>query len=1178
MTSSNEKPIIFSSGDRVTISLSKFDRSEIKAIRREQGDRIGQSGVVSEVITRQLGPLGACHSYLVSLDRGDSVELTGVYLVAEGFKSAHESKQAEPDKDTKAIAPASKSIEREGQEPRRSLSVAHTSSLSGHVLKEFRASVIPDNLTEANVFWVEGNQAIQILAEQAIAECQRVQSYATVPARKILDRYAFAADGGWVGYGCRLDGTAGQVAYFKPANPRKVLDDGKFRTIKYETPAKCEALPILPCVDEQTAQEIYHRHNVTPLEGENFWQVVQRCNLPVAITEGLKKALALLAHAVPAIAIRGITQWHKKGSLELHEAIAHFVTPGRWFYIVFDQDKKLKTQRDVRMQALKLGSTLESLGCKVYLPVWDGSLGKGIDDALHGQGSQALTWLCDLLGTAPSLKAYRRSGAAIAALQTIDRLNTLPFPVERETEGEYLPVLPLLERRTIHVLSASMYAGKTTRIGADWVKWAVEQGWNVLVVAPLNSLGKQTAKDFGLPHIHDFGTSAEQQQALWAMVSSSHGVSMCPDSTPRIPDWFWSRPLLLILDEANQVEDHLAQGNTLGNRWSNILERFSAAAKHAAESGAIVLSEDCLPDRAVKLMQSVSGCDQVRVFKHTKQGAKWDCSVFSGQASGFRVRTLQAVQRGDRILYVTSSQREARRLERALSKVAPDRKVVRIDSETNQQGAFNAFFEEPAAWLHTNQPDVLILSPSAKSGVSIEGNVPVENAYFSAVYGYFPSLATDTHSQLLGRYRPPVPRFIFVPQFILSSGDESFFSPRAVKRRLHQNTKALTSAYQLGELLEAEGDRAETLLVIENAVIEYLSEANTVSGAQKSIAHDALVHRLEQAGHTVEQFTESKHKPTIELWNTVQEELWREDAVAIASCIISTEHTPEWAYKTLDGLDTTLEQRTLAQKVLWREEFPGVMFDDPEECYQALCQDYGSMRRGVLLQAGAENVEAIKQGDRSSIESILGSKIRAIHRLPKKFVRALILQRLGILELLNGQTYTNTDPRAEAVKKAALHFAKEISYWLRLQIKPEQTPVEICNKLLRKFGLKAVAIARPGKRDEHRSEIWSIDDLQNPVRIRLLEAARRKLSESVSPICNREINPHIQISDTSKALTPSSGGWGVGDVVRWGSSLGRWQIESLDGAIAHLRMISSAGYSTFCQKPVSELQKEVLAG
>jgi len=61
---------------------------------------------------------------------------------------------------------------------------------------------------------------------------------------------------------------------------------------------------------------------------------------------------------------------------------------------------------------------------------------------------------------------------------------------------------------------------------------------------------------------------------------------------------------------------------------------------------------------------------------------------------------------------------------------------VRIDSETNEQGKFKGFFETPDRWLETNQPNILILSPSAKSGVSIEGGVSVEDAYFDSIWGY----------------------------------------------------------------------------------------------------------------------------------------------------------------------------------------------------------------------------------------------------------------------------------------------------------------------------------------------------------------------------------------------------------------------------------------------------------
>ncbi|MDX2213763.1 MAG: plasmid replication protein, CyRepA1 family [Oculatellaceae cyanobacterium bins.114] len=783
-------------------------------------------------------------------------------------------------------------------------------------------------------------------------------------------------------------------------------------------------------------------------------------------------------------------------------------------------------------------------------------------------------WLDDLIKNAPTLKDYKRHGRIQGALEAIARLNQLSYPVERETTGEYLPPLPELTIGSIHVLTAGMNAGKTTRIGVDLVQWAKVREWNVLVISPLNSLGQQTAKDWELSHIHDFGLSKAEQEGLWASVSASHGVVMCPDSLHRIPQWFWSRPTLLILDEANQVIDHITQGNTLGTRWAEILELFSAIACQSAQTGAIVLSEAGIPDRAVKFVQTVADCDRVRVFKHIKQGKPWNCSIFSGQASGFRARLIQSIQQGDRILIVTSSQREARRLQKVISQKLPSIKAVRVDSETNQQGAFSSFFENPDQWLKDNQPDVLILSPSAKSGVSIEGNVPVESAYFSSVWGYFPTLATDTHMQLLGRYRPSVPRYIFVPPFIMTDGDESLFTPRAVKRRLNTNLKGFAGVYDLHELIEADDTRAESLVRIETAVLDYLAASKTVSGAQKSIAHDALAKELETAGHTVKCVQSQKDATTVELWKDIQEEIWREDAAAIASAVVEDRHTPEWAHRTLESLEVSLETRILAQKVIWREQFPGILFDDAEECYQTLCKDYGAMRRGVTLQAKAENLEAAKEGDRASVEAILKSRIRAIHHLPKNYFKALLIAKTGVLELLNGECYSNTHPKALQIRKAALYWANEISYWLRLQIKPDQTPVEICNKLIRKIGLNGVADSRPGQRGTSRDRVYVIEGMENPVRQRLLEALRRKTSSSVSTVCNKD-NSSIQIMDTSiqgASTLPPKTDFSPQSLVKWGSRICDWVILEIEGAIAKVRQVNTPLSSVVWDAPIDELR------
>jgi hypothetical protein len=137
---------------------------------------------------------------------------------------------------------------------------------------------------------------------------------------------------------------------------------------------------------------------------------------------------------------------------------------------------------------------------------------------LFAQGATAQAWFQDRLTNALTLAAFRHDERLTRALAVIKQLNQLSYPVERATTGEYLPELPALEQGALHVLPASMNAGKTTRIGQDWVQRAIAQGWNVLVLSPLNSLGQQTANDWSLPHIHTYGTNADQQQALGADV------------------------------------------------------------------------------------------------------------------------------------------------------------------------------------------------------------------------------------------------------------------------------------------------------------------------------------------------------------------------------------------------------------------------------------------------------------------------------------------------------------------------------------------------------------------------------------------------------------------------------------------------------------------------------------
>ncbi len=1049
---------------------------------------------------------------------------------------------------------------------------------------EFRSSAIPDWYTEKAIeYYYGGRTLVEALTANALTGRNGAHQgcdYLTKHDAWWVNLYEEAcSNGGWLLKQSTLIGCPELNPYIKLNTPRRDRND---KIVKYEGAAKGIASPLLLPVTwgmgikrldqfcTKNIQTKYQQRFEASGAGENdidegWWDFFeQHPKIPIVIAEGGKKGMSLEVRERSALVLRGVDNFFQKRILKTdpfvpHEVCDRLFVKGRQVVIAFDKDDKPKTVKRVGAALDRIAKWLVKRGCKVKIASWDKELGKGIDDVLYAIQSEkgedaAQQWLDETIEYAKSYKAWKRSNTVKEALAKIYQLDRLSFPIERETEGEYLPQLPTLSPGAVHVLDATMNSGKTVRIGADWVKSAVAAGWRVLVLSPLNSLGQQTAEDWDLPHIHDYTTNKDSQNALWADVSSRGGIVMCYDSLHRLPQWFFERdgkpcPILLVCDEANQGIDHLTKGGTLGSRWEDIVGKFSAIARHASQHGASVLSEDGIPDRAVKFVRDAATAGHegenipVRVFKHRKKARPWDVTFYEGQASGYRRKLLLAIGSSERpILSVTASQAEGERLEREVSKRFPEKKLMRIDSNTNEGGAFRQFFANPDRWLQEHRPDVLIISPSAKSGVSIEGGKDIESAYFGSVWGYFSCGSLDTWLQLLGRYRPPVPRHIFIPPLIQRSSDEAIGSSWAVAARLKKNAEALGRAIGFDNDAEidfdddVEIDSTARELEIEQAALDYISKSLTVSGAQKSIAKDALIDRLERAGHCISVERAPMDKEIAASWKETQDEIWRDRARFAAGLVIDPEiHTKDWAIEQLQKLEVSREVRTKAQKVLWRFEFPGIAFDDESECYEAIYKDYGRMKRGVKMQAMTEMPSEAKASDGAAIASILKGNIRALHRLPRNAAKAMLLAHLGILELLDGESYSNSDPRAVSVRERALKFRNDIHYWLNLNVNDEQTPVEICHKLLVRLGFEVdrknrpgaiETVGRPGKRGESRNRIYRVNSDFNPTRVRLLEAYRSKLSgeiyEPVSAISNKN-STYIEIKDT-KHQTPGKTG------------------------------------------------------
>jgi hypothetical protein len=368
-------------------------------------------------------------------------------------------------------------------------------------LEEFRKSAIPDSLTLANVRFVEGREAID--AFKPIDK-----NGAGFDPRKHKDsrknwtrseQGTAVGQGGWISWGCNLDGSQAAIPLFKPSKPR--TDDsvpGKSKLVKYETPTGLPADPLLPIVDADTLRFTYDH-----LDGQPFWPTIKRIGQPIAIVEGWKKALALTAHGLPAIAIRGITQWHQKGRKDLHPLIAQLLQPGQTVYIIFDQDDKATTRKAVRKQAVDLGTAIEAMDCVPLAVGWDEAIGKGIDDALYLKGLGAKDWLEAMLEkavppheTLPAAEAKTANINVLSAIvvsapvwQTEDRIPMIDIPILNHKES-----ISLKDGRFKNWLASEFYEKTGRHCSSDAIGQLTDRLLGQALSSPIHKVYHRVAK------------------------------------------------------------------------------------------------------------------------------------------------------------------------------------------------------------------------------------------------------------------------------------------------------------------------------------------------------------------------------------------------------------------------------------------------------------------------------------------------------------------------------------------------------------------------------------------------------------------------------------------------------------------------------------------------------------
>ena len=209
-----------------------------------------------------------------------------------------------------------------------------------------------------------------------------------------------AEGGGWIGYGGTdllsvIEGNPQPSSYcqVKPKTPR--IFDGEEN--KYETPKGVDQQVFLPHIPDEITELIYQRNAISPTpeeQAKGVWYVADQYNLPIVLTEGLKKTWASLSQGHLTVGLPGVTALYRAKDefdnrlpqRELTEYGKALAKPGRKITFAFDQDTKLSTIFNVRRDLVRTIELLQAEGVVCKLAPWNPKLGKGLDDVIAKVG------------------------------------------------------------------------------------------------------------------------------------------------------------------------------------------------------------------------------------------------------------------------------------------------------------------------------------------------------------------------------------------------------------------------------------------------------------------------------------------------------------------------------------------------------------------------------------------------------------------------------------------------------------------------------------------------------------------------------------------------------------------------------------------------------------------------
>lgn len=611
-------------------------------------------------------------------------------------------------------------------------------------------------LAAANVQSIAGSAVLEALAGERLEQLGgHANQFVTASAGRLLRPLEPIAEaGGWWCSGLDPLNNWAPMAWgcFKPDQPR--WDHERNRRRKYEhptnVPARCWWLRV-PAVVAQLVADRFDL--VLPLDvaadetGNHgaFWRWWARePRLPLLITEGARKAGALLSIGIPAVALPGIWNGTPKNPIterrELLAELAAVPLEQRQTWVLFDCPKAGNDKPDEPKAARRLGWQLARRGALVQIGTVPGAHGKGADDHLVGGGSwEQLAAALQPLGPEPALPQLRRPDLIAPDGTYLGRTVTIPG-----------------DRRVV-AFSCAMGTGKTELI-AQHLEPLMAAGMRVVLITHRRGLGEALAKRLGLPWADEAAPGSDLRQCGIALCIDS----LCISSRLRFNPGDWAG-CAVVMDEATAVMAHalMATGTAIATRRVPVLQ---ALGQLLAGAGLVLVADAQLDDATLNAIEAAAGERAYLIGSDHRPAAGRRLFTYRTRGEWFEVLE-QHIQRGERVWVSTTAAQadtdnSAQNIAAWVKTIRPDARVLVVDASTVANSNHDAFRLAGNPNGIAGAYDVVITSPAVAAGLSV-----TLNGHFKAVF-VAAGGTTDPGAiaQAAGRVRDGCPRHLYAPR------------------------------------------------------------------------------------------------------------------------------------------------------------------------------------------------------------------------------------------------------------------------------------------------------------------------------------------------------------------------------------------------------------------------------